>query len=313
MRRDLIGLSALGLGFWLLAAVFLLATGQPAWSQEPVAVAAPKALSPEEGSHPADHFVSHRGLYRMALTHADESTQIDDLTGLLGLEWENSCEGFTFTEWMLSYFWDFEGREFLSDTRSTTWESRDRKDYGFRVTDRTNGEITKKLSGNAKYARQAQRNRLAHRDQEPGAGRIEFSEGEEADVDLPAGVVFPTLHLALIDEAARGGTSVLALPVFDALGEARVYTSVAHILPYGPSTAVDGAPSLLAGIPSTTVLVSYFDPASAEELPEYEVSFRLYANGIVDALTATYNGELGVRADLIELDMMTPVAACGPR
>ncbi|MEM1140636.1 MAG: DUF1849 family protein [Pseudomonadota bacterium] len=251
-------------------------------------------------AHPADAFDSHEALYRMTLEGKGEDVGIDDLTGVLGLKWERSCEGFTFTEWMTSYFWDFDGNEYWSDIRSTTWESRDRQSYGFSVTDRTNGVVSKSLSGQARWPETPPG--------EPRIGLIDFNEANEPSIELPAGTAFPSLHLGLLVEAAKAGKASLRRPVFDAVGETQVYDSVATIkpLPDGHASGIKRLDTERAWY----MLVSYFLPEAKEPQPNYEVGFVVYENGIVDDLVATYDDELAVRADLTSLDYLPAGGGC---
>lgn len=241
-------------------------------------------------AHPADGFQPHRALYAMELTSSHSSLEIGDLKGLLGLTWENACEGFTFNEWMVTQVFDTEGNSFTSDVRSTTWEARDKRDYGFRVTDRTNGELTDQRSGKAIWAAAKAAGALG--------GRIEFDDKASPAIDLPPGTVFPTMHLALIVEAAKAGEPSLSLGVFDPAGEARVYHSIAQIRPLKGD--VKPLQKALEGLPGWQVVIAYYDVDVHEELPEYEVSLRVFENGVIDQLDATYTDEMTIRAILKE-------------
>lgn len=67
-------------------------------------------------------------------------------------------------------------------------------------------------------------------------------------------------------------------------------------------TDVDGG-GTLASLPYWPVTVGYFERDGSKDLPEYQVSFHLYPNGISDSLTLDYV-DFRLKADLTELTLL---------
>ena len=61
----------------------------------------------------------------------------------------------------------------------------------------------------------------------------------------------------------------------------------------------------LASASSWPVQVSYFSPNAKEGLPEYQVSYRLYDNGVSSNLVLDY-GDIVINGTLTELTYLVP-------
>ncbi|MGD1933817.1 MAG: EipB family protein, partial [Candidatus Phaeomarinobacter sp.] len=59
----------------------------------------------------------------------------------------------------------------------------------------------------------------------------------------------------------------------------------------------------LASLGYWPVQVSYFDPNDVSGLPDYEVAFRFYENGVSTGLVMDY-GDLMIGADLMSLEIL---------
>ncbi len=67
-------------------------------------------------------------------------------------------------------------------------------------------------------------------------------------------------------------------------------------------SAVDGN-GLLAGVSAWPVLISYFPHDSQGERPDYEVAYRLYANGVIASMSLIYPN-FTMKAELVKLERL---------
>ena len=61
------------------------------------------------------------------------------------------------------------------------------------------------------------------------------------------------------------------------------------------------ASGLLNGVPAWPTLVSYFPHGSSDERADYEVAYRLYANGVIASMTLIYPN-FTMKAELTRLE-----------
>jgi hypothetical protein len=133
---------------------------------------------------------------------------------------------------------------------------------------------------------------------------VELEKPKRGMLTLSGNVYFPTQHSLAILKAAAAGESRLQADIYDGSEKGtKIYET----------TTVIGAPLELAAnaqlpvvknsealdsIQSWPVVVSYYDQGPKKDgLPAYEVSFRMYANGVsrklkLDYGTFSLNGEL---------------------
>jgi hypothetical protein len=97
--------------------------------------------------------------------------------------------------------------------------------------------------------------------------------------------------------------------VFDGSGETALYQADAYIVPVAQDRKpASTAAKVLSGVRSWMVEVSYFPYGSTEGVPEYELSFRLFENGVSTDLLLDY-GDLAIKGRLIGLQPL-PRAGC---
>ena len=123
---------------------------------------------------------------------------------------------------------------------------------------------------------------------------------------LGAGTLFPSQHTAAMIRAGLAGKSILTARVFDGSGPDTAYEAVGAIgkeepLDAGSSTGV-GA-SLLKGIRSWPMRLAYFPVDASDGLPEYEIGFRMYANGVSTDLELDY-GDFTVAGLLSQIEAL---------
>ncbi len=242
--------------------------------------------------------VPHRAVYDMRLMETRESSDIATVSGKLVLEWQGStCDGYITSQRIVNRMGSKKGSPFVSDFRVNTWESGDGDTFTFSMVHYVDGKPIEEIEGDAERGKKG--------------GHADFSSPDDAGFDLPANVVFPTEQVRKMIAAGLRGDKVMASPVFDGSDYDHYFATTTFFGGKG-----EGAPEgkeaepakPLADVAWWPVQVSYFDPADRAGLPEYEVSFRFYANGISTGLVMDY-GDLVLGADLVELELL-PVPEC---
>jgi hypothetical protein len=246
----------------------------------------------------------HRAVYDVRLANAKTSAGVSDVKGRLVFEFTGStCEGFSQTLRFVMSVTDREGTTTLSDLRSTTWEDAEGKSFRFDVENLENQESKEAAAGTA--TRDA-----------AGGINVKISKPAASTVAFPGPVLFPLQHTATLLAAAKRGEHRVDVGVFDGseLGQ-RVYATGTAI---GKSTIGDeteltnvAQADRLRKQPSWPMTVAYFPPVTAagEGTPEHEMSFRLYANGVIRSVKIDY-GTLVLDGRLSQLEFL-PQKPCG--
>ncbi|HRK72057.1 MAG TPA: DUF1849 family protein [Micropepsaceae bacterium] len=251
-------------------------------------VAVPAALA-------RDALLGHRASYAISLKSAGWGAGITGFNGKLVVEFSNACDGYTLNQRLVSQMTNDEGQVAMGDLWLTSWESVRGETFRFTLSQDFNGASIDKFSGTAFTATDGAR------------PRIEYSEGKIASAALPADAIFPTAYLIEVLEAAKAGQTTLARKVFDGSGEGETYQAFAVIgrmkAPGTELPQVEGA-SVLAGLASWPVTFSYYKLGGVEDVPDYEASFRLFANGVSTDLVLDF-GDYAVNGTLEQLDTLS--------
>lgn len=236
----------------------------------------------------ADVMQPHRALYRVELADASGAAGLNDASGLIGFEFTASCEAYISSQRFYTQFVTSDGISSTSDIVLSAEEARDGSSYSFDIADHVNGQRTDHVAGQAE------------------GQVIRFTAPIRHLGDLPDGTIFPTENTALLLEAAMAGEGFLETRVYDGGEEDEVYDIVARIevldTMYLPRPGSEGADALVR-LPSWSISQSYYELQNTDGLPHYEVSYRMFANGIVDELVMDY-GEYAFRARLVQLDYL---------
>jgi len=254
--------------FRLTAAYFvcLCVLAAPAWAQE---------LQP------------HSSIYRVDLAPGGDASGIADPSGLIGFEWSASCEAFTTSQSFFTRFTTTEGLTTNSDVVLTATEAVDGSSFEFDLADSVNGQVIDHVVGRAE------------------AGQLQYSMPGGRH-ELPTGTIFPTQHSSRLISSAIAGQSFLEVRVFDGGAEDEIYDTVARIdeatnfyLPHPQSV---GAVQL-ASLQSWIISMSYYDMDDPFGEPTYEITYRMFSNGVVDGLHMDY-GAYAFNARLMQLDYL---------
>ena len=249
-----------------------------------LAVLAPAASAYAAAGAP---FMAHQALYELKLLKSRGSATINSANGRILYNFTGSaCEGYTSDFRQVSELDSGEGKNTLSDLRSTSWEDGAGKSYRFKIDTRMNDGDPSMIDG------------IAERDGDHVTVKLKLPVVKT--FTLAGSTVFPTEQIHRIISAAREGKSVLELSVYDGsdTGE-KVYNTLTVI-----GAPIPGDRKIAAPDPSTDsedmksltrwpVTVSYYDETaksnSGEQTPVYAMSFELYENGVSRSLVLDYN------------------------
>lgn len=224
----------------------------------------------------------HRAVYEMSLGERG-SSGFADAFGRIVIEITDACDGFIVSQRQRVELETQDGLVLPSDVNGSTWEGKDGRLYRFNV---------ERLEGVEAPSREVGR---AIMDGE-GGGLATYSVPEREPLALPGDVLFPSAHLAATLDAARAGLPFFAAPLFDGY-EAKIYDVSAVIVPARASAADAGRS--FAELPSWRVRFAFFVHGMVEELPIYEISLRLYTNGVASEVSFDY-GEFRLDGRLTE-------------
>ncbi|MGP9811141.1 cell envelope integrity EipB family protein [Rhodopseudomonas sp. NSM] len=232
-------------------------------------------------------FLPHQALYDLSLLKTRNNASVSTVRGRILYNFSgNACEGYTSDFRQVSEIESGEGKNTLSDLRSSSWEDAAGKSYRFKIDTKMNDADPTDVDG------------IAERTGDTIT--VKLKQPVQKTFTLDGKTVFPTEQIERIIAAAREGKTLLELQVYDGSdnGE-KVYNTLTVI---GQPISGDRAAS--SPDPSTSddamkplkrwpVTVSYYDHAaksnSGEQTPVYAMSFELYENGVSRSLVLDYN------------------------
>lgn len=250
-----------------------------------IALGAGLAGGPAQAAGPG--FLSHQALYELSLVKSRGANAVNAARGRILYNFSGSvCEGYTSEFRQVSELNSGEGKQTLSDLRSTSWEDGEGKSYRFKIDTRMNEMESPPVDGMAERV--------------GDHITVKLKQPVAKTFNLEGNVVFPTEQIHKIIDAARAGKSVLELTVYDGSdnGE-KVYNTLSVI-----GQPIAGDRGIAAPDPSTAndqmktltrwpVTVSYYDrdaqAGDGEQTPVYAMSFELFENGVSRALVLDYN------------------------
>jgi hypothetical protein len=210
----------------------------------------------------------HRAIYDLSLKHADPGSGIADARGLMVMEWVDACEGHTLNQRLHVELVRQEGPMFISDSHMSSWESKDGAAFRFSSRSEVNGRLDEAVDGHGML--------------EPAGGHVVFTKPAGGSLTLPKGTLFPTRHaVLLLDRAAAGDRHFTAL-VFDGAHVDSLREVVAFIGRRKEAGKYEGAGrDLLGPLASWAVQLAFYPTGRADGVPEYEVGYLMFANGVV--------------------------------
>ncbi len=262
--------------------------------------AAVEALKP---GHPA--MLSHRAIYQVSLAPARNRGQVSGVNGRMVTEWQQTCDGIISEQRIVTGMIEESGDESLSDISASSWESLDGNRFRFSMRQRLDDKLMAEYEGAAAFP-----SRL-------GGGVANLRKPEEKEIKLPPGVLFPSGYMQSLIEAARAGERQVSRQVFDGTSESDYYHVVSSIgagttskasrqvEKAAPEEMPKSVQAAVSGLTWWPVQVSYYSPEQNEGLPEFEMAFRLYDNGVSADVTLDY-GAFALFAALQRVDAYKP-------
>lgn len=249
----------------------------------------------------------HRAVYDMKLTDSRQEAGIAGLSGRMVYEFTgNACEGYSVNFRFVTEFRDVNGGSQVTDLQTTSFEDPGTESYQFLSKTYVDRKLVESSRGSARL--------------ESGLKAVDLKEPTEKTVEIGKDVQYPTEHLVGILDAARSGGHFTASDIYDGAETGdKVFgtTAVIGAKAVGLVPEIDGErQETLNKVASWPVTVAYFDPSAedsnGEQTPVYQLSFRLFENGISDKLVLDYGDfKLAGTMTALELHDHTSQSNCG--
>ncbi len=253
-------------------------------------------------------FAPHRAVYEISLLRAVAGSGVTELEGRMVYELSGSaCQGYTQKMRFVTRIEEPDGGQQLNDLRTSSWEAGSGEQLRFSLDQYHNDQLAEATEGDA--------DRL-------GTGRaaadVRLVKPSRKKLTLKAGVAFPMQHSRALIAAARSGARVFSAQLYDGSEQGeRVYFTSAVIGDPVEGRDVrgrlsDAVAGELDGRRAWPVAISYFDveKPAGDALPDYELSFLFFENGISTRLMIDY-GDFAINGRLAQLTMLPPAVCDG--
>ena len=255
----------------------------------------PQAPAARSGEVPI-RLANHRAVYDLSLARSGGTRAVEGVRGRIVLDFSgDACRGYAIQTRQVTVLASAESGDRTSDLRNTTYESGDGKSLRFKTGTSLNGAAAPSVDGSA----------------ETGADgvTVRLKEPKRDQYTADGTVLFPSLHMRRLIQAARAGEPTLAVKLFDGSDDGRkVYDTLAVIgrPALKPAAAQPDRDRPLregeyASMRRWPVTLSYFTQGQGERTPIYTLSFDLYENGISGGLHLDY-GEFAIDGTMTSLE-----------
>lgn len=248
-----------------------------------------------------NHVTPHRAIYDLSLKDSISSANITDANGRMVFEVSGSkCDGYLVNMRFILSVLDNKGVTNVTDVRSSSWEGGDAKRFRFNTSQYFNQKLAKTTVGNAEA------------DAEGKGLSVKIDSPEKAKANFTEKTYFPTEHTIYVIEEALKGKKIVNAPIYDGSENGNtLYDTTAIIgkpLQTDQSVEKSGIKNLekLKDVTSWPVSISFYDKKKSVKqdlLPDYEISFRLYANGVSRSLLVDY-GDFSLDGELKQIDFL---------
>ncbi len=250
----------------------------------------------------AGKFQPHRAVYELKLDSSQMSADIADLSGRMVLEWTgNACTGYKLAQRLVMQVMTMDDIRVVRDLRFRSSEAADGRNFEFDFQRFMNGEEVERIKGHAS---------------KEGTSAVHFEEPNAPDLALAPETVFPSAFSLALVETAEAGETTYSRPIYEGAEVDTAFLASAFIgKSRGDDTTLEGvkmgeeAAKDMAAQEWWRVQLSYHNPSRVDGVPEYQVAYHLYANGISSGLKMDYI-DFKVDAGLSSLDYL-PSEPCG--
>ncbi|MCJ2005815.1 cell envelope integrity EipB family protein [Methylobacterium sp. J-059] len=272
---------------------------------------APEAAKPEDpkpGKPEPVILANHKAVYDLSLASTGGTRAVESARGRIVIEFKgDSCRGYTMQTRQVTVLESGESGSRTSDLRNTTFEGGEARDFRFRTVTVLNGQPSPAVDGTA--------------DASGDAFKVRLKEPKKDQFTAAGPVLFPSLHMRRLVQAARAGDTTMSAKVFDGSDDGRkVYDTLAVIgrratAPANAAASDRDKPlheGAMAAVPHWPVTLSYFTQGEGERTPIYTLTFDLYENGVSGALKLDY-GDFAILGDMTRLELdKAPDKPCAP-
>src|SRR4051812_27486543 len=231
---------------------------------------APAALPAAEPG--VEAMAGHRAAYRLSLDRVRDNSDIARAEGAMLYEVVDACDGWATRQRFQLRLTDRDGQEIETTSDYSTYETKDGRSLRFSLTQTSEGAVSQRIAGEAVLT--------------PEGGTVNYTAPEAKQEVLPRGTLPPMLHTIRSLAAARAGTRLLVVPLFDGTSPDGAQDTTTVISAWQPGQAAAGRPAALATLGSARMRVAFFDrtPAASNgggaSAPDYEVGLRYFENGV---------------------------------
>lgn len=248
----------------------------------------------------------HRAVYELSLKGAQSSTNIADANGRMVFELSGSkCEGYLVNMRFILSVADTKGGSNITDVRTSSWEGGSAERFRFNTSQYLNNKLSKSTIGEA--------------------ARLENSDDISINIKSPKRIkstftdrpYFPTEHTKLMLDAAMNGKKILNAPIYDGSEDGNTLYDTTAIIgnPLQADETINSSKvknlEQMKNMVSWPVAISFYNTNKSTKqdlLPDYEISFRLYKNGVSRQLLIDY-GDFSLDGNLKEIEFL-PEASC---
>jgi EipB-like len=231
---------------------------------------------------------AHVAAYRLSLAGAvGMANPFSEVRGGLVIEWRLACDGWLSRQRLAFVGTLQEGGDLSHDVRFSSWEALDGSRMRYSYRSYGNDELQEEFRGEAVLA--------------PSEGGVAtFTTPSERRIELPAGTMFPTVHIQEVLRGARAGERFVSYEVFDGAG----FDSLTQI------TSVIGQPRLVEPLADQNeqarawpVSMAYYELRAPADTPKFEAGFLLGEDGVLRDVVLNY-GDFKLKGALETLELL---------
>jgi len=252
------------------------------------------AASPAVAAPPLSDVAPHRAVYEISLARTDEGSGVSSAKGRMVFEITGSaCQGYTMRQRMVVNIGDEEGNLGLLDFRISTFESGNGERYRFDSRTTMNDDVIEAVEGEARRS--------------GSAIEVKLKQPSQKTVTVDGSALFPSQHLQALLGAALAQKEFVAVEIYEGAGSGEASDAASASI--GKPAREGGEGPLRAGLRRWPVSVGYFEHGDGaneefgEELPNYQLHFTLYENGVTNDLVMDY-GDYALAGSLEKIEAL---------
>jgi len=242
-------------------------------------------------------FTPHRGLYRMSLISAENSSGIVGASGEMYFEWTDTCDGWNVNQHTSLFLASSQDKSNQIGLTFSGWEAKDGLELRFHASHMSDGVVIDNVAGEA------------HLSSAGGRGTVKYSAPKGMAVALPEGTLFPSEYsrrmMARMNEGAKGYSALM----FDGSSIEGTY-DVTTFFAAPRQRALPGAGDEAGGAAAEKekvwpIRMAYFPLQGGDVEPDFEVGALINGQGVAHRYDIDY-GNFAVRAELERYEELSP-------